>query len=164
MYKKITCCIFETSDLVLQQGNRMYLQALEYNMSISSQYLEELSRRYKRQMEEMQKQFNLTIAALNATSRQAYERDQEHQRDIKSLEEQLGNVSNILEKLVEERETLAHTVVEQHLLLMVVEVVVLCVVFTVCHRRRVADLRLESGALNERRAQVSIIFHSVFQV
>lgn len=127
-------------------------------MSISSQYLEELSRRYKRQMEEMQKQFNLTIAALNATSRQAYERDQEHQRDIKSLEEQLGNVSNILEKLVEERETLAHTVVEQHLLLMVVEVVVLCVVFTICHRRRIADIRQENGALNERRAQVSVTF------
>ncbi|XP_042862014.1 SUN domain-containing ossification factor-like isoform X3 [Penaeus japonicus] len=137
--------------IVVRLSNK--IKALEYNMSISSQYLEELSRRYKRQMEEMQKQFNLTIAALNATSRQAYERDQEHQRDIKSLEEQLGNVSNILEKLVEERETLAHTVVEQHLLLMVVEVVVLCVVFTVCHRRRVADLRLESGALNERRAQ-----------
>lgn len=115
-------------------------------------------------MEEMQKQFNLTIAALNATSRQAYERDQEHQRDIKSLEEQLGNVSNILEKLVEERETLAHTVVEQHLLLMVVEVVVLCVVFTICHRRRIADIRQENGALNERRAQVSIIFYGFKRV
>ncbi|XP_063611062.1 SUN domain-containing ossification factor-like [Penaeus indicus] len=149
--KQLSSSPTNKESIVVRLSNK--IKALEYNMSISSQYLEELSRRYKRQMEEMQKQFNLTIAALNATSRQAYERDQEHQRDIKSLEEQLGNVSNILEKLVEERETLAHTVVEQHLLLMVVEVVVLCVVFTICHRRRIADIRQETGALNERRAQ-----------
>lgn len=149
--KQLSSSPTNKESIVVRLSNK--IKALEYNMSISSQYLEELSRRYKRQMEEMQKQFNLTIAALNATSRQAYERDQEHQRDIKSLEEQLGNVSNILEKLVEERETLAHTVVEQHLLLMVVEVVVLCVVFTICHRRRIADIRQENGALNERRAQ-----------
>ncbi|KAK7078639.1 hypothetical protein SK128_009767, partial [Halocaridina rubra] len=120
--------------VVVRLSNK--IKALEYNMSISSQYLEELSRRYKRQMEEMQRQFNLTIAALNDTSWQAYERDQSHQRDIEKLEEHLANVSSILQRLVEERETLAHTVVEQHLLLMVIEVIVLCMVFTVCSRRR----------------------------
>lgn len=133
-------------------------QALEYNMSISSQYLEELSRRYKRQMEEMQRQFNLTIAALNATSRQAFERDQHHQRDIEALEQQLASVSDLLGKLVEERENLAHTVVEQHLLLMVVEVVVLCVVFVLCHKRTSRD-RLMQLEGQDRRAQVGVHSH-----
>lgn len=132
-------------------------QALEYNMSISSQYLEELSRRYKHQMEEMQRQFNLTIAALNATSRQAFERDQHHQRDIEALEKQLASVSEILGKLVEEKESLAHTVVEQHLLLMVVEVVVLCVVFVLCHKRTSRD-RLMQLEGQDRRAQVGVYF------
>ena len=122
-------------------------------MSISSQYLEELSRWYKSQMEEMQRQFNLTIAALNATSRQAFERDQHHQRDIETLEEQLASVTSILRKVVEERESLAHTVVEQHLLLMVVEVVVLCVVFVLCHKRTTRHRLLEVEG-QERRAQV----------
>ena len=124
-------------------------------MSISSQYLEELSRRYKTQMEEMQRQFNLTIAALNATSRQAFERDQHHQRDIEMLEEQLASVTAILRKLVEERENLAHTVVEQHLLLMAVEVVVLCVVFVLCYKRTTRHRLLELEG-QQRRAQVCV--------
>lgn len=136
--------------VVVRLSNK--IKALEYNMSISSQYLEELSRRYKRQMEEMQRQFNLTIAALNATSRQAFERDQHHQRDIEALEMQLASVSDLLGKLVEERENLAHTVVEQHLLLMVVEVVVLCVVFVLCHKRTSRD-RLMQLEGQDRRAQ-----------
>ncbi|XP_066963494.1 LOW QUALITY PROTEIN: SUN domain-containing ossification factor [Macrobrachium rosenbergii] len=136
--------------VVVRLSNK--IKALEYNMSISSQYLEELSRRYKRQMEEMQRQFNLTIAALNDTSRQAYERDQHHQRDIEKLEEQLTNVSNILQKLVEERETLARTVVEQHVLLMVVEVIVLCMVFTICSKRR-SNYRHGADYANTRRNQ-----------
>ncbi|XP_064083177.1 SUN domain-containing ossification factor-like isoform X2 [Macrobrachium nipponense] len=136
--------------VVVRLSNK--IKALEYNMSISSQYLEELSRRYKRQMEEMQRQFNLTIAALNDTSRQAYERDQHHQRDIEKLEEQLTNVSNILQKLVEERETLARTVVEQHVLLMVVEVIVLCMVFTICSKRR-SNYRHSADYANTRRNQ-----------
>lgn len=111
------------------------LQALEYNMSISSQYLEELSRRYKRQMEEMQKQFNLTIAALNATSHQAFERDQHQQRHIEAIEEQLATVIQTQANLISTLENLSNHVVEQHLFLMVVEVVVLCLVFTFCHRR-----------------------------
>ncbi|KAK8407805.1 hypothetical protein O3P69_002385 [Scylla paramamosain] len=136
--------------VVVRLSNK--IKALEYNMSISSQYLEELSRRYKSQMEEMQRQFNLTIAALNATSRQAFERDQHHQRDIEMLEEQLASVTAILRKLVEERESLAHTVVEQHLLLMVVEVVVLCVVFVLCYKRTTRHRLLELEG-QERRAQ-----------
>ncbi|XP_068237677.1 SUN domain-containing ossification factor isoform X2 [Palaemon carinicauda] len=136
--------------VVVRLSNK--IKALEYNMSISSQYLEELSRRYKRQMEEMQRQFNLTIAALNDTSWQAYERDQHHQRDIEKLEEQLANVSNILQKLVDERETLARTVVEQHVLLMVVEVIVLCMVFTICSRRR-SNYRHGADYANTRRNQ-----------
>lgn len=136
--------------VVVRLSNK--IKALEYNMSISSQYLEELSRWYKSQMEEMQRQFNLTIAALNATSHKAYERDQHHQRDIETLEEQLARVTATLGKLVEERENLAHTVVEQHLLLMVVEVLVLCVVFILCHKRTTRHRMLELEG-QERRAQ-----------
>lgn len=137
--------------VVVRLSNK--IKALEYNMSISSQYLEELSRRYKRQMEEMQKQFNLTIAALNATSWQAYQRDQQHQKDIETLEDELASVSSILKQLVKERENLAHTVVEQHVLLMVVEVVVLCVVFTLCNRRNNHNMMINT-LREERRAQI----------
>lgn len=45
------------------------IKTLELNLSLSSQYLEELSQRYRRQMDEMQKNFNQTIFKLNETSK-----------------------------------------------------------------------------------------------
>lgn len=41
--------------ITLRAEKRINFQALERNVSLSSQYLEELSRRYKKQVEEMQK-------------------------------------------------------------------------------------------------------------
>ncbi|XP_076064358.1 uncharacterized protein LOC143038689 isoform X2 [Oratosquilla oratoria] len=123
--------------IVVRLSNK--IKALESNMSISSAYLEELSRRYKRQMEEMQKQFNATIAALNETSRHAYERDLQHQQDIATLEELMTTLRSEVDFLLQERRTLANTVVEQHLLLMLIEVVVLSLVFYMCgwrHRHK----------------------------
>ncbi|CAL4063056.1 unnamed protein product [Meganyctiphanes norvegica] len=105
------------------------IKVLESNVTISSAYLEELSRRYKRQMEDMYK-------AFNTTAQVAYERDLQHQKDISELKEQLETVSGIVTELQSERESLANTVVEQHLLLMLLEVLVLTIVFTWCNRRR----------------------------
>jgi uncharacterized coiled-coil protein SlyX len=58
--------------VVLRLSNR--IKALEVNLSLSSQYLEELSLRYRKQMEEMQRAFNITISKLNDTASRAAER------------------------------------------------------------------------------------------
>ncbi|KAK8788702.1 hypothetical protein V5799_021522 [Amblyomma americanum] len=50
------------------------IKALELNMSLSGQYLEELSRRYRHQMDEMQRAFNRTVNALNKTAQKAAEK------------------------------------------------------------------------------------------
>lgn len=55
------------------------IKTLELNLSLSSQYLEELSQRYRRQMDEMQKNFNQTIFKLNETSKTAAEKDNRQQ-------------------------------------------------------------------------------------
>lgn len=114
----------------------IFRQVLESNMSISSQYLEELSRRYKRQMEELQRQFNITILALNKTSQTAYERDLYHQKKLESLESQLEALTKAVSTLVEEKENLPTQVVEQHIILLFVELVVMFLAFTFCMRRR----------------------------
>lgn len=53
------------------------LQALERNMSLSGQYLEELSRRYKKQVEELQTSFAKTLVNIEEQSRRNLERKQE---------------------------------------------------------------------------------------
>ena len=72
------------------------IKTLELNLSLSSQYLEELSQRYRRQMDEMQKNFNQTIFKLNETSKSAAEKDNRQQL----LLDKLGSkISDLEEKL-----------------------------------------------------------------
>lgn len=70
------------------------LQALERNMSLSGQYLEELSRRYKKQVEELQMSFAKTLVNIEEQSRKNSERKQE-------LLEQNQKLRNDLEILTE---------------------------------------------------------------
>lgn len=62
----------QKESVFMRMSNR--IKALEINMSLSSQYLQELSQRYRRQMEEMQRAFNRTIGTLNDTARKAAEK------------------------------------------------------------------------------------------
>lgn len=68
-------------------------------MSLSGQYLEELSRRYKRQVEEMQK-------ALAA----AGERDQTRAEHVLQLREQVEALTLAVTGLLEERDSWQHKV------------------------------------------------------
>ncbi|XP_059473249.1 SUN domain-containing ossification factor isoform X2 [Neocloeon triangulifer] len=63
------------------------IKALERNMSLSAQYLEELSKRYKKQVDEMQKAYDRTLAAVSESSRQAAQREQIQAEKFNSLEQ-----------------------------------------------------------------------------
>lgn len=62
----------QKESVFMRMSNR--IKALEINMSLSSLYLQELSQRYRRQMDEMQRAFNRTIGTLNDTARKAAEK------------------------------------------------------------------------------------------
>nr|XP_057928718.1 SUN domain-containing ossification factor isoform X2 [Doryrhamphus excisus] len=84
----------QKESVFMRLNNR--IKALEMNMSLSSRYLEELSQRYRKQMEEMQRAFNKTIIKLQNTSRIAEEQDQKQQDSIQVLQSQLENVSKLM--------------------------------------------------------------------
>lgn len=65
-------------------------------MSLSSQYLEELSRRYKKQVEEMQKLFNRTMAAINDESRKAEDRQLKQAEELEFLRTEVATLSSLL--------------------------------------------------------------------
>jgi seryl-tRNA synthetase len=77
-------------------------------MSLSGQYLEELSRRYKKQVEEMQRAFNRTLAAVAEESRKGEEREQKRVEEMVSLKKQLSTLSSSLEMLLSERDSWQH--------------------------------------------------------
>lgn len=75
-----------------------FLQSLERNMSLSGQYLEELSRRYKKQVEELQMAFAKTLLIVEEQSKRTLEREQQlyeqNERlrgDVDVLHERLGS-------------------------------------------------------------------------
>ncbi|CAG9814537.1 unnamed protein product [Phaedon cochleariae] len=80
--------------IFLRLSNR--IKALERNVSLSSQYLEELSKRYKKQVEEMQNLSEKTIAVLREESQERLESKQK-------LEERLDQLAAAVDTLVAER-------------------------------------------------------------
>ncbi|XP_076135162.1 SUN domain-containing ossification factor isoform X5 [Alosa pseudoharengus] len=84
----------QKESVFMRLNNR--IKALEMNMSLSSRYLEELSQRYRKQMEEMQRAFNKTIIKLQNTSRIAEEQDQKQTESIQVLQNQLENVTKLM--------------------------------------------------------------------
>lgn len=87
----------QKESVFMRLNNR--IKALEVNMSLSGRYLEELSQRYRKQMEEMQKAFNKTIVKLQNTSRVAEEQDQRQTEAIHLLQAQLTNMTQIVSNL-----------------------------------------------------------------
>ncbi|XP_074506657.1 SUN domain-containing ossification factor isoform X1 [Sebastes fasciatus] len=84
----------QKESVFMRLNNR--IKALEINMSLSGRYLEQLSQRYRKQMEEMQKAFNKTIIKLQNTSRIAEEQDQRQTESIQLLQGQLENVTQLV--------------------------------------------------------------------
>ncbi|XP_060934809.1 SUN domain-containing ossification factor isoform X2 [Limanda limanda] len=84
----------QKESVFMRLNNR--IKALEMNMSLSSRYLEELSQRYRKQMEEMQRAFNKTIIKMQNSSRIAEEQDQRQTDSIHLLQNQLENVTKLM--------------------------------------------------------------------
>jgi len=85
------------------------LQALDRNMSLSGQYLEELSRRYKKQ-EELGRALNKSLAVLWEETRRARSREQQAGNDLGSLREQVHSLSAAVDMLLAERNSWKHRI------------------------------------------------------
>ncbi|KAF5294178.1 hypothetical protein FQR65_LT10889 [Abscondita terminalis] len=80
----------QKESVFLRLSNR--IKALERNMSLSSQYLEELSRRYKKQVEEMQRLLDKTINTFNEENKKKEERSQHLEEEIILLRESINSL------------------------------------------------------------------------
>ncbi|XP_043340494.1 SUN domain-containing ossification factor isoform X1 [Cervus canadensis] len=114
----------QKESVFMRLNNR--IKALEVNMSLSGRYLEELSQRYRKQMEEMQKAFNKTIVKLQNTSRIAEEQDHRQTEAIQLLQAQLTNMTQLVSNLSTTVAELKHEVSDRQSYLVIS--LVLCVV------------------------------------
>lgn len=102
-------------------------------MSLSGQYLEELSRRYKKQVEEMQRSLERAVTAMNEESRRSDEREAKRAEEIVALKEEIAALSKSVETLLYDRDSRTYTIV-QHTLLICLEIVVIFFVIFYCCR------------------------------
>nr|XP_046156597.1 LOW QUALITY PROTEIN: SUN domain-containing ossification factor-like [Oncorhynchus gorbuscha] len=120
----------QKESVFMRLNNR--IKALEMNMSLSSRYLEELSQRYRKQMEEMQRAFNKTIVKLENTSRIAEEQDQRQTESIQMLQGQLENVTKLMINLTMTVSQLQREVSDRQSYLVVSLVLCLCLGLVLC--------------------------------
>lgn len=76
-------------------------------MSLSSQYLEELSRRYKKQVEEMQR----ALAAAMEERRKSEERESLRLEQLSQLTQQVDALTAAVKELLGERDSWQHKVI-----------------------------------------------------
>lgn len=120
----------QKESVFMRLNNR--IKALEMNMSLSGRYLEQLSQRYRKQMEEMQKAFNKTIIKLQNTSRIAEEQDQRQTESIQFLQGQLENVTQLVLNLSVRVSQLQNEVSDRQNYLLLSLILCLCLGLLLC--------------------------------
>ncbi|KAM4728219.1 SUN domain-containing ossification factor isoform 2-T2 [Anableps anableps] len=120
----------QKESVFMRLNNR--IKALEVNMSLSGRYLEQLSQRYRKQMEEMQKAFNKTIIKLQNTSRIAEEQDLRQTESIQLLQGQLENVTQLVLNLSVRVSQLQNEVSDRQNYLLLSLVLCLCLGLLLC--------------------------------
>ncbi|KAL0107163.1 hypothetical protein PUN28_015586 [Cardiocondyla obscurior] len=125
----------QKESVFLRLSNR--IKILERNMSLSGQYLEELSRRYKKQVEEMQRSLERAVTAMGEESRKSEERDAKRAEEIAALREEIVILSKSVETLLYDRDSWRSRIssIVQHALLICLEVVVIILILSYCRRR-----------------------------
>lgn len=122
----------QKESVFLRLSNRV--KTLERNMSLSGQYLEELSRRYKKQVEEMQKTFEKTVLQMTEERRKSNEREQKYLDQMTTLQEQIGQMAAAIHVLMEERDSWFGNINFFKFLLF--QAIIITVVFYVLSKRR----------------------------
>ncbi|RWS17396.1 hypothetical protein B4U79_15764 [Dinothrombium tinctorium] len=119
--------------IFIRMNNR--IKALEVNLTLTNQYLEELSLRYRRQMDDMQNNFNKTITKLKETARLAEEKDLRQQEKLIQLQIKLNEMDEKVSLLITEKETLHWQFIQVHIVLLSVEIIIMITISSLFVRR-----------------------------
>nr|XP_034303823.1 SUN domain-containing ossification factor-like isoform X2 [Crassostrea gigas] len=146
---------------IMRLTNR--IKALETNVSLSSRFLDEMTQKFKRQSEEMQKLLSAKFENVTKDLKDAERRDHHQQEQINVLEHRLDNLTDLVYKLHDEMFNLNKQVIDRQLYFTSVEVFVLVCVLLLCRRRgktSVTDMPPEVRRLIERVPVTMDVSHS----
>jgi len=150
--------------------NIIFFQILERNMSLSGQYLEELSRRYKKQVEEMQRSLERAVAAMSEESRKGEEREAKIMEEIVTLKEEIATLKEDMAVVSKSFETMLYdqdswrsrfSTIIQHVLLICLEIIIIILILSYCRRgedyeeeeRLQSDTKKQDNTMHRKNAE-----------
>ncbi|XP_076645647.1 SUN domain-containing ossification factor-like isoform X2 [Halictus rubicundus] len=122
----------QKESVFLRLSNR--IKALERNMSLSGQYLEELSRRYKKQVEEMQRSLERTVSVMSEETKKRDEREMKRAEEIAMLREEIAALSNSVKNLLYDHNSWRGTfaMIGQYVVLLCSQIFVIFLILLYC--------------------------------
>ncbi|KAL4218646.1 hypothetical protein ACF0H5_021235 [Mactra antiquata] len=133
---------------IMRLSNR--IKVLEQNVSLSSRFLEELSRRYKKQSEDMMKMLNKTMAQLYNVTVEADVKNKIHEDEVTALEARLENLTKTVNKLTHSFDNLNRQVTDRQMIWTTIEIIIIIIiVFFLYFRRKQVTVPQEMKALIE---------------
>lgn len=124
-------------------------------MSLSSQYLEELSRRYKKQVEEMQRSLERAMTTMTEKSRKNEEREIKHFEEVAALRGQINGLTNLLDDLINEGKSwwriFNFSSLLQHGMFVLIEVILVILILSYCKRTDDEIYYIDENGRNVRK-------------
>lgn len=119
-----------TESIFLRLANR--IKNLEINMSLSSTYLEEMSRRYRNQLEVLSKTVNATAQRVDEQYKLEEEREKRHEKELSLIRMQLANLTRDVAILLKEKNSWRPRVssISQHIVLVSLEILIVWMIFS----------------------------------
>ncbi|KAG7203927.1 hypothetical protein KM043_016946 [Ampulex compressa] len=141
----------QKESVFLRLSNR--IKALERNMSLSGQYLEELSRRYKKQVEEMQRSLERAVSAMGEESRKGEEREIKRLDEIAALREEIAILSKSVDNLMYDRDSWQSrfSAIAQHALLICLELILAILIISYSRRTGEFEEDGKQKSISERK-------------
>ncbi|XP_052249155.1 SUN domain-containing ossification factor-like isoform X2 [Dreissena polymorpha] len=119
---------------IMRLSNR--IKVLEQNVSLSSRFLEELSRRYKKQSEDMMKMLNKTLARLANVTVEADVKNKLHEDEMYIMEKKVENLTAIIGRLTRNFEQLNKQVTDRQMIWTSIEILAILAMALFLHLRR----------------------------
>ncbi|XP_045188176.2 SUN domain-containing ossification factor-like isoform X2 [Mercenaria mercenaria] len=118
---------------IMRLSNR--IKVLEQNVSLSSRFLEELSRRYKKQSEDMMKMLNKTMATIHNMTIEADVKNKIHEDEMSAMERRLENLTQIVHQLTHSFDNLNRQVTDRQMIWTTIEIAIIIFMLLFLHLR-----------------------------
>lgn len=120
------------------------IKALEQNLNMSTLYMEQLNQRYRKSLDELQKNADKKVALLTNATKKAESVINSQKEQISQMQSQLDNLTFLVADMQSRVGQLNKEVVERHVIGLCIEIILILVLFVVFARRRNTQERLDT--------------------